>query len=126
MRMKRNGFVMRVEHTRLPKCAMFGELLGGAGCVGVQENGWMGCLLDDLRAFGINADQQWMTTAQDEGEWHQTVEHGAGLFMAEYIVAEKVRAGLRHAVVSMVEHDGKDPRQDSPKQACSCWFARHC
>ena len=28
----------------------------------------MGCFLDDLRAFGINADQ-WTTAAQDEGEW---------------------------------------------------------
>ena len=40
---------------------------GGAGCVGGQEKEWMGCFLDDLRAFGINADQ-WTTTAQDEGE----------------------------------------------------------
>ena len=37
------------------------ELRGGAG------NEWMGCLLDDLRAFGINADQ-WTTAALDEGE----------------------------------------------------------
>ena len=25
----------------------------------------------------------------------------------------------------MPERDGKDQREDSPKQACSCWFARH-
>ena len=31
----------------------------------------MGCFLDDLRAFGINADQ-WTTTAQDEGECSPT------------------------------------------------------
>ena len=34
--------------------------MGGAGCVGGQEKEWMGCFLDDLRAFGINADQ-WTT-----------------------------------------------------------------
>ena len=36
------GFVARIEDTRLPKCAMFGELVGGAGCVGNKENksGW--------------------------------------------------------------------------------------
>ena len=28
------GFVARMEDTRLPKCVMFGELMGGAGCVG--------------------------------------------------------------------------------------------
>ena len=32
-----------------------------------QEKEWMGCFLDDLRAFDINAGQ-WTTAAQDEGE----------------------------------------------------------
>ena len=33
------GFVAitRMEDKRLPKCAMFGELVGGAGCMGGQE-----------------------------------------------------------------------------------------
>ena len=31
------GFVARMEDTRLPKCVMFGEMVGGAGCVGGQE-----------------------------------------------------------------------------------------
>ena len=50
------GFVPRMEDTRLPKCVMFGELVGGAGCVGGQAKYLIGCPLDDLRAFGINAD----------------------------------------------------------------------
>ena len=61
------GFVACMEDTRLPKCVMFGEMVGGAGCVGGQGEERMGCFLDDLRAFGINADQ--LTAAvQDEGE----------------------------------------------------------
>ena len=56
-----------MEDTRLPKCLMFGEIVGGAGCLGGQEKEGMGCFLDDLRAFGINADQ-WTTAVQDEGE----------------------------------------------------------
>ena len=28
------GFVVRMEDMRLPKCLMFGVLVGGAGCVG--------------------------------------------------------------------------------------------
>ena len=91
-------FVARMEDTRLPKCVMFGEMVGGAGCVGGQEKEWMGCFLDDLRAFGINADQ-WTTAAQNEGEWRRTAEQGAEHFMAKWIVAEKTKAGLRHAVV---------------------------
>ena len=42
------GFVARMEDTRLPKCVMFGEMVGGAGCVGGQEKEWMGCFLNDL------------------------------------------------------------------------------
>ena len=84
---------------RLLKCVNFGELVGGAGCVGGQEKEWVGCFLDDLRAFGINADQ-WTTAAQDEEGWRRTMEQGVERFMAEWTAAaEKARAGLRHAVV---------------------------
>ena len=61
------GFVARMEDTRLPKCVMFVEMVGGVGCVEGQGKEWMGYFLDDLRAFGINADQ-WTTAGQDEGE----------------------------------------------------------
>ena len=70
---------------------------GGRGLRGAggQEKEWIGCLLDDLRAFGINADR-WTTAAQDEEEWRETAQD----FMAKWIAAKKVRAtGLRHAVV---------------------------
>ena len=87
-----------MEDTRQPKCVIFGELVGGAACVGGQGKEWMGCSLDDLRAFGINADQ-WTTAAQEEGGWRRTSEQGAVRFMAKWIAAEKARAGLRHAVV---------------------------
>ena len=57
-----------MEDTRLPKCVVFGELVGRAGSVEGQEEEWMGCFLDGpLKAFGINADQ-WTAAAQDEGE----------------------------------------------------------
>ena len=59
-------FVARIDDTRQSKGMMFGEMVGGADCVRGQEKEWMGCFLDDLRAFGINADQ-WTTAAQDEG-----------------------------------------------------------
>ena len=92
------GFVTRMADTRLPKCVMFGDLVGGAGCVGGKNKSGWGCFLDDLRDFGINA-KQWTTAAQDEGEWRMTAEQGAERFMAKWIAAEKARAGLRQAVV---------------------------
>ena len=67
------GFVARMEDTRLPKCVMFGEMVGGVGSVRDQDKWWIGCFLDNLRAFGINADQ-WTTAAQDEREWRKTAE----------------------------------------------------
>ena len=92
------GFVARMEDARLLKHVMFGESVGGTGCVGGQEKERLRCFPDDLKAFGINADQ-WTTAAQDEGEWRRAAEQGAEQFVAKRIAAEKARAGLRHAVV---------------------------
>ena len=92
------GFVARMEDTRLSKCVMFGELVGGAGCMEGKEKEWMWCFLDDLRTFGINGDQ-WTTAAQDEGKWRRTTEQGAEHFMAKWTAAEKTKTRLWHAVV---------------------------
>ena len=59
----------------------------------------IGCFLDDLRAFGINADQWATAAAQRERGWLKIAEQGPEHFMAKWIVAEKARAGLRHAIV---------------------------
>ena len=108
-----------MEDTRLPKYVMFGELVGGAGCVGRQEKEWIGGFLDDdLKAFGINPDQ-WTTAAQEEGEWRKTVEQGAEHFMAKWIAAEKVKAGLRHAVVCPNVTGMTKQKIAQSKQACA-------
>ena len=62
-----------MEDTRLLKCVMFGELVEARAVGGGQEKEGMGCFLDDLRAFGIHADQ-WTTAAQGEGGWRRTTE----------------------------------------------------
>ena len=114
------GFVARMEDTRLLKCVMFGEMVGGAGCVGDQEKEWMGCFLDDLGAFGINADQ-WTTAAQDEGEWRRT---RGGTFHGKMDRCRKKQDWT--TTCNDPERNGKDQGEDSPKQASSCWFARPC
>ena len=107
-----------MEDTRLPKCVMFGDMVGGAGCVGGHEKEWMGCFLDDLRTFDINADH-WTTAAQDEGERGRTAEQGADHFMPKRIVAEKTKAGLRHAVVCL-NVTGRTKKSIAPsKWACA-------
>ena len=74
--------------------------------------------LDDLRAFGINADR-WTTAAQDEGEWRRTAEQGAKHFMAKWILCRESQ-GWTTVCSGMPERDGKDQGEDSPKQQGSC------
>ena len=63
---------------------------GGRGLRGGQEKEWVGCFLDDLRAFGIDADQ-WASAAQDEGKWcRKTAVQEAERFMPKWIAAEKL------------------------------------
>ena len=60
--------------------------MGRVACVGGQEKEWRRCLLDDLRAVRINADQ-WTATAQDEGKWRKTAEQAVGRFIVKLITA---------------------------------------
>ena len=119
------GFAARIEDTRLPNCVMFGEMVGARAAWGARKkSGWGVSWTTSDPSFGINADH-WTIAARGEGEWRRTTEQGAECFMANWITAEKAKAGLRYAIVCMSERDGKDKGEDSPKQAGSCWFARH-
>ena len=93
--------------------------------MGGQEKEWMGCFLDDPRAFGINADQ-WSTAAQDEGEcMAQNGRTRGGTFHGKMGRCRK-NQGWTTACSGMAEREGKDQGEDSLKQAGSCWFARPC
>ena len=78
----------------------------------------MGCFLNDLIAFGINAGQ-WTTEAQDEGEWRRTTEQGVKHFMAKWIAAEEAKAGLRQAVVCPNVTGRAKERISQSKRACA-------
>ena len=118
-------FVARMEDTRLPKCMAFGGLVRGAGCVGGQEKEWMRGLLDDLRAFGINADHWTTAVRRDEEECHKTAEKGAERLFHDEIDRCRESQGWSTACSSVPKRDGKDQGEDSSKQACSCCLARH-
>ena len=60
-------FVARVEDTKVLRCVMFGEVVGGVGCVAGQDKKCIGSFLGDLRVFGISANL-WTTAAQNKGE----------------------------------------------------------
>ena len=48
--------VARMEDRRLPKCMMFVDCWGAWAATGARKKS-VECFLDDLEAFGINADQ---------------------------------------------------------------------
>ena len=95
-----------------------------AGCVRERGKEWMGYLLDDFKDFGINADQWTTAAAQDKGERRRTAEQGLERFMAKWMMCRESQDWTTACNSRMPECDGKDQGADSPKQVCSCWFAR--
>ena len=91
---------------------------------GLRGKEWMGCLLNDLRAFGISGDQ-WKTAAEDEGEWRKAAEQGAERFIAKWIAAENIKAELRHAVVCPIVTGRTKERMAQSKRARAGWLAVH-
>ena len=92
--------------------------------MGGQEKDWMECFLDDLRAFGINADQL-TTAAQGRGGMAQNGGTRGGTFHGEMDRCRESR-GWTTACGRMAVRDGKDQGEDSLKQAGLCSFARPC
>ena len=73
--------VARMEDTRMPKCVMFGDWWGAWAASGVRKKR-VERFLNDLGAFGINADQ-WTTAVQDKREWRKTAEQAVEHFMVK-------------------------------------------
>ena len=75
----------------------------------------MCCLLNGLRAFGINADQ-WTIAAQDSWGMAQDGGTKGGTFHSEMDRCRESQ-GWTTACSSMPERNGKDQGEDSPQQA---------
>ena len=96
----------------------------GAGCVGVQEKEWTGYLLDDLRAFGKNADQ-WTTVAQDEEGRNKTEEHCREWNVSGLTGSLQRKTGLDYGIQLYIsERNWTDKMEDSPMKACLRWLTR--
>ena len=119
------GFVARMEDTRLlPKYVMCGEMVGGAGCVRDQEKEWMGCFLDDLRAFR-HQRRPVDDCSPGRGGMAQNGRTRGGTFHGKMDHCRN-KQGWTTVCSGMPERDGKDQGEDNPKQPGSCWFARPC
>ena len=118
-------FVARVENTRLPKCVMFGAIVGGAGFVGGQKKERMGCFLDDLsQSLG---HQRISKEDRSPGRGGMAQDGGtrSGTFHGEMDRCRESQ-GWTTACSRTPERDGTNQGEDIPKQAGSCWFARPC
>ena len=120
------GSLACMEYTRLPKCVMFGEMVGGAGCVGGQEKEWQA---DGVFPGRPQSFRHQRRPADDynpgRGAMAQNGGTRGGTFHGEM---DRCRGsqGWNTACSRMPERNGKDQEEDSPKQAGSCWFARPC
>ena len=117
------GFVAHIEDTGLPKCVMFGELIGGAGCVGGTEKIMSRTFPRRTQSF---RHQRRPVVDCSPGRREMTQGDGTrgGTFYGE-IDRWRESQGRTMACSSMPERDGKDQGKNIPKQAGSCWFARH-
>ena len=84
----------------------------------------MGCLLDDLRYFGIKADLSVDDSSPGREGMAQDDGTSGGTLRGRMDRCRESQSWTP-ACSSLPERDGKDQGNDSPKQACSCWFARH-
>ena len=92
-------FVACMEGTRLPKCVMFGEMVGGAGCMGGGRKKSERGVLWTTSELSVSTPTSGPLQPKTKREWRRTAEQGAGRFMAKYMAAEKDRARRGHAVV---------------------------
>ena len=108
------GFVARMEDTRLPKCVMFGEMVGGAGCVGGQEKEWMGGVFPGRPQSFRHQRRPVNDCSPRRGGMAQNGRTGGGTFHGE-IDRCRESQGWTTACNGIPKRDGKDRGQDSPK-----------
>ena len=116
------GFVARMEDRRLPRCVMFGELVRGLrGGPGKRVDGVFPGRPQSFRHQRRPVDD----CSPGRGGMAQDGGTRGGSFHGE-IDRCRESQGWTTASSSMPKRDGKDQREDRPKQAGSCWFARPC
>ena len=127
LRRRRNlfaGFVARTEYKRLPKCVMFGELVGGRGLCGGAGKRADGVFPGQPQSFR-HQRRPVDDCSPGRGGMAQNGGKRGGTFHGVMDCC-KGSQGWTTACSGMPKRDGKDQGEDSSKQAGSRWFARPC
>ena len=112
-------FVARMEDVRLPKCVIFRELVGARAASGPNKNSRGGVFwtTSELSASTPTSRRlQPRTRGNSAGRWNK----GRNVSCRNKSLQRK--PGLDYGM-QQFERDGKDQREDTLKQAGSCWFA---
>ena len=109
------GFLHRQSDERLTRRLLYGGLVNGAKRRrGRPEKSWWTCLLDDLKAFGIDPDT-WHSLARSRQGWYERVSQGAEDFLCAWKQGERDAARVRHA--RQAERTASRAKTNSPSVA---------
>ena len=111
------GYEARMEDTKLPKCGIFGELVGGAGCVGGQEKRVDGVFLGRPESFRHQRRPVGDCSPRRGGMARDGGTRG-GTFRGEMDRCREASAGLRRAVVCP---NVTGRTKERKAKAGSCW-----
>ena len=103
----------RMEDTRLPKCVMFGETVGGAGCVGGEGKRVDGVFPGRSQSFR-HQRRPMDDCSPGRGGMAQNGRTRGGAFHGEMDRCRE-NQGWTTACSGMPERDGKNQEEDSPK-----------
>ena len=101
-----------MEETRLPKCVMFGEMVGARAVWGARKKSGWGV---SLTASELSASTP--TSGRLQPRTRENTQNGrtrGRRFHGKMDRCRKTKAGLRHAVVCPNVTDGKDQGEVSP------------
>ena len=109
------GFVARMGNERLLKRVMLGELEGGKGYLGGQEQDWMCCLEHDLSLLNLPIEEkQWTLAAKESGKWFRHVEEATEQYMKRWFDKGKENVAKRRAFdlqnVQRLNQDAVEPK----------------
>ena len=93
------GFVARMGNERLPKRVICGEVDGGKGCSGGQQQDWTGCVERDLSLFNLPTEaKNWTLAGKKASEWFRRGEEAAAQYMKRWLVTEREQVVKRRAL----------------------------
>ena len=75
-RLRWAGHVVRMDHTRLPKCLLFGQLNEAKRCRYKPKRRFQGCIKDNLKKAEIDRDS-WKSRTLNRASWRFHIHQGS-------------------------------------------------